>query len=301
MGRRPLLLPFVAIATVAACGCKKPEPEPEPPAVTARPAKVPASVLDAAVLDAAVLAATAVDATVIDAGKADALLATATKQLVVVTTADWKSPRGTMRRFTRAAGAWTVEPGPHLPVMIGGGGLGWGLGIHPSSDLLTGARKTEGDGRSPAGVFAIGDAFGYSTKAPDGSRLPYTRSEADRHRCVDDPNSKSYNRIVDAKRVTVDWSSAEILRRRDELYRWVIEVDHNHLSSAGSPVPGRGSCIFFHVWRRPEGASVGCAMMSRGHMEELMRWLEPASSPVVVLLPESVYRRLAPRWQLPAL
>src|SRR3546814_17274315 len=70
-----------------------------------------------------------------------------------------------------------------------------------SSDLPAqtgGPAKREGDGRAPAGVFAIGEAFGYATQAP--TALPYAPMQAGSW-CMDVVDSQPYNRIVDAREV----------------------------------------------------------------------------------------------------
>src|SRR6266702_1525139 len=64
---------------------------------------------------------------------------------------------------------------------------------------------------------------GTADAAPAGTRLGYTRS-GETTRCVDDPASTRYNQIVDGPG---DWKSAEVMRRADGLYDWVIVVGHN--------------------------------------------------------------------------
>ena len=81
----------------------------------------------------------------------------ACRQIVLVVVAVWPHTTGTLVRYDRGAGGW-VRDGSGVPVTIGRGGCGWGMGLHPATDEEP--RKREGDGRSPAGVFAIGMAFG---------------------------------------------------------------------------------------------------------------------------------------------
>ncbi|MBZ0233219.1 MAG: hypothetical protein K8M05_12885 [Deltaproteobacteria bacterium] len=157
-----------------------------------------------------------------------------------------------------------------------------------------GPLKQEGDGKSPAGIFALGPAFGYAPAAPAGARIPYTPVDA-RWRCVDDPTSAVYNRILDERTVTRDWSSAEDMRRADALYAWVVEVGHNRAA-----VPGGGSCIFLHVWGGPGDPTVGCTAMDHDVLASLLTTLDPAANPVLVQLPAAEYDALAPTWRLPA-
>src|SRR5690606_23658174 len=78
------------------------------------------------------------------------------RQMALVVTDDWEATTGTLRTFARdAAGQWR-EQGVAAPVSIGRGGSGWGLGLHRPQ--AGGPVKQEGDGRSPAGVFAVGEA-----------------------------------------------------------------------------------------------------------------------------------------------
>src|SRR3954453_4729327 len=89
------------------------------------------------------------------------------RQLVAVTTPDWNTPTGTLRRFTRASsnGRWHVASAP-IPVVVGRTGLAWGLGFdHDAVRARTDPHKHEGDGRSPAGAFPLDTAFGF---APPG-------------------------------------------------------------------------------------------------------------------------------------
>jgi D-alanyl-D-alanine dipeptidase len=157
---------------------------------------------------------------------------------------------------------------------------------------MDGPVKKEGDGKSPAGGFSIGVAYGYGAPL-EGARLVYTRVD-DTYHCVDDGASPQYNRIVSTRELVENWSSSEPMRRSDELYRWVIVIDHNPEAIAGA-----GSCIFFHVWRNAKDATVGCAAMERRHMEALLGWLDPSADPVVVLLPESAHQQLRGPWGLP--
>jgi L,D-peptidoglycan transpeptidase YkuD (ErfK/YbiS/YcfS/YnhG family) len=114
-------------------------------------------------------------------------------------------------------------------------------------------------------------------------------------RCVDDVASAFYNRIVDEALVKKDWTSAEDMRRTDELYRLVVVVGHND-----SPVtPGGGSCIFLHLRANPTSTTAGCTAFDAAPMEALVRWLDPAKRPVLVQLPRAVYAALRRSWNLP--
>jgi D-alanyl-D-alanine dipeptidase len=162
---------------------------------------------------------------------------------------------------------------------------------------LTGPRKREGDGRSPAGVFTVGQAFGFApTDSMSWVRLPYMRLRQSTE-CVDDTSSMHYNTVLDRNAVRrVDWRSSERMREIP-LYRLGVIIDYN----ASPPTPPRGSCIFFHVWAGPRSTTAGCTAMAAPDLRRLMTWLDPLARPAVVQVPGTVYARMRSEWELPAL
>lgn len=221
------------------------------------------------------------------------VIPTTARQLVTGITSDWASPAVTLQRWKRGPdGAWLAD-GPAWPGAIGKTGAAWGAGLHGigAPDGRAGPIKREGDSKSPAGAFAVRGSYGYAAAPPAHTHLAYTQTSGD-WQCVDDAASQHYTRIVDRRAVAVDWHSAEAMRRRDVLYTWVVDIAHNPAAR-----PGAGSCIFFHVWRRPAAITVGCTAMAEPRMAALLAGLDPTA--VYVLLPRAEYAALAPRWGLP--
>ncbi len=219
------------------------------------------------------------------------------RQLVLVTTADWNADHGELRAFERSGDAWKEVVAP-APVIIGKNGAGWGLGLNPPQ--TDGPLKREGDNRSPAGVFRIGEAFGYAAHA--ATALPY-RALSATDWCMDVSGTAQYNRIVDANVVGADavQGSSEPMRRDlhangDQRYRLGFVIEHN-----AQAAPQGGSCIFAHLWKSAAGTTAGCTAMTPALMQELLAWLKPQDHPVFVLLPQAEYERLRAPWQLPAL
>ena len=209
----------------------------------------------------------------------------------------WTGTNAVLQRYERQQDTPWKPVGDPITSTIGHAGLGWGRGLHPSPKAGE-PIKHEGDGRSPAGVFLIGHSYGYD-KAPSGTSLPYEQVTRN-WRCVSDANSTHYNRVLDRQKTTNDWRSAERMRRRDTLYEFVIEVDHNHIVPAEtSPTPGDGSCIFLHVWDQPGAPTIGCTAMPLSAMRTLLQWLRPTASPVLVALPREHYEILQIAWGLP--
>ena len=222
------------------------------------------------------------------------------RQAVAVKTANWKTHQGALQCYERSSANETWKAvGEPIPVVVGRNGLGWGVGLHPIADMEAhrdnGPEKREGDGRAPAGVFRLSSAFGYApAKEAGGIKLPYMQATPSL-RCVDDAQSRHYNRIVDSALIKPVWKSAEEMRRHDDQYRLGIVVDHN----TNPVIPGRGSCIFIHIWKGPDAGTAGCTAMSQESMERLIRWLDPSANPVLIQLPEGIYRQLRTGWDLP--
>jgi len=219
-------------------------------------------------------------------------------QLLVVTTADWSSVPGTMRRFERANphSPWVLLQTPN-PVVVGRNGLGWGEGLNPPAST-TGPIKREGDGKSPAGVFLLSSAFGAAEPAAiKNLKLPYLPL-TEFIECVDDAMSRYYNSIVDRGMVVaIDWNSSEKMRAVGARYRLGVVVDHN----VNPRIPAHGSCIFLHIWQDARTGTSGCTAMEDRQIESLVGWLDPSAHPVLVQLPEMEYVRLQSSWALPKL
>lgn len=224
--------------------------------------------------------------------QAPALLAGA-RQLVLVVTPGWDEVQGELRRFERSAAgsAWRAVGAPGL-IVVGRAGLAWDPLVTP---VVPGPQKKEGDGRSPAGVFSVGKAFGFApSHDATWTKLPYLHV-VEGIECVDDPASAVYNQIVDRRTVKQpDWTSAELMRDVGEPYRWGVVVNYNTPA-----VAGRGSCIFLHIGGEGGRGTVGCTAMSPDELRQVMGWLDPMSSPVVVQLPRPAYERVKAEWSLP--
>ena len=176
--------------------------------------------------------------------------------------------------------------------MLGRGGMAWGIGLHGTAD--SGAPvKREGDGRAPAGVFPLIEAFGFASREHAGLRdFPY-RQLREAAEGVDDPGSRHYNRIVDVRSADKrDWKRSE--RRLVEPSRLGAVIGHNWVQ-----VPGAGSCIFLHVWEGADVPTSGCTAMAEGQMLRVLRWIDRSKNPMLVQLPAAEYRRLAGPWKLP--
>jgi D-alanyl-D-alanine dipeptidase len=217
------------------------------------------------------------------------------RQILLVTTPSWTSQTGTLQRYTRVTGH--LEPvGLPITIVVGSGGLGWGIGLHNGSGGVDEPRKMEGDARAPAGVFRLTRAFGKAS-APK-SKLPSAQLTPG-DVCVDDVAHAAYNHVVKASTDVASWKSAEQLVRQDWLYDTLVVVDQNHAEDGAGVVAGRGSCVFLHVWRQKARGTAGCTAMQRGDLQEVIAWLDEAQRPLLVQLPIDVFAKVRSTWHLP--
>jgi D-alanyl-D-alanine dipeptidase len=217
-------------------------------------------------------------------------------QLIVVTTPDWNAVDGQLQRYQRTSsrGPWQTLGAP-IPIVVGKGGMAWGIGVipmHRPGDPV----KQEGDHKSPAGIFRLGSAFGYAPQEPDGWKMRYIALTPSTD-CVDDPQSRFYNQILDSSTVAVDWKSAEHMRDAGEAYRWGLVIDHN----AVSPKPRGGSCVFMHIWGGAGRGTVGCTAMPEPQVKSILAWLDPQAHPLLVQMPLRQYRQAEKSLHLPTL
>ena len=216
-------------------------------------------------------------------------------QMVLVTTADWDSTSGELRRYERDSAGWK-QIGDASDIVVGRTGTAWGIGLN--AEHGDGPVKREGDGKAPAGVFSIGPAFGYADSARTG--LSY-KAMGQNDWCIDVPDSVYYNRIIDRSLVKAPLldQSTEPMRRDihadgDQRYREGFVIEHNAANTRNA-----GSCIFAHLWSAPGTTTAGCTAMEPANMDVLLAWLDEARKPVFVQLPHAQYMQLRAEWNLP--
>jgi L,D-peptidoglycan transpeptidase YkuD (ErfK/YbiS/YcfS/YnhG family) len=216
------------------------------------------------------------------------------RQCLVGLASDWNSSRATLRLYEKSRGQWKPVGEP-WSARLGKNGLVWGLGIHP---VPVGASiKSEGDSRTPAGVFRIGGAWGYSAGIARHRDMPY-RQVTSRDLWVEDPGSPEYNRHIQLEREpSTPWEKEQQMKQNDHAHSLKLFIAHN----AGPQIrPGAGSAIFFHIWRGDGSkATSGCTTMSETNLKTLIASLDPAKKPVYVILPEADYASLKEDWKLP--
>jgi L,D-peptidoglycan transpeptidase YkuD (ErfK/YbiS/YcfS/YnhG family) len=134
--------------------------------------------------------------------------------------------------------------------------------------------KTEKDLKTPEGKFSFGIAFGKYDNP--GTMMKYIKTN-EKDFWIDDPDSKYYNTFqVSTKKK--DWTSAEKLLLKSELYDYAIDIKYNT-----SPiVKGKGSAIFMHIWKASDKYTTGCIATDRDSLKKLLKWLKPDKNPIII-------------------
>ena len=197
-------------------------------------------------------------------------------QLIKITTKGWNTKNGILQRYEKnREGDW-IKVGKSIDIVLGRNGLGWGLGVHTTPKNAKYIKK-EGDGRSPAGLFYFGNAFGYDNFKIDFPYAKYSRTD----HCVDDSKSAFYNTIIDSRKVRKDYKSFEYMKLKNNLYKYGITVQHNPEN-----IPQSGSCIFMHIKNRKGTGTAGCTAMSENSIVKILKWLDVKKNPLLLQLPK---------------
>lgn len=146
-----------------------------------------------------------------------------------------------------------------LPCTLGRGGI-----VPPGA-------KREGDGATPAGQHRIVGML----YRPDRMARPADWAEpiGPGDLWSDDSRDPEYNQLV----ATPHRFSHEALRRADPLYDLVLITDWNWPDA----VPGRGSAIFLHRWRRPGYPTAGCLAFAPQDLLWIARRVRPGARLII--------------------
>jgi L,D-peptidoglycan transpeptidase YkuD (ErfK/YbiS/YcfS/YnhG family) len=152
------------------------------------------------------------------------------------------------RRPTSAPSGILVAGGVPYPCVLGRGGIVAG--------------KREGDGATPSGRLALRALIQRPDKGPRiPSLLPRHTTRRNDAWC-DDPADRRYNRPISRP----PGSAEECLWRSDGLYDVIVPLGWND----GPVVRGRGSAIFWHVWRGARAPTAGCIAVAPDVFRKLL-------------------------------
>lgn len=179
--------------------------------------------------------------------------------MIEVVNSGYGETSATLRAFAKRDGKWRQVFGP------------WFANIGYNGFAPPGAKR-EGDGRTPSGSYGFSFFFGVDRK-PSGIHYPWRHAYSYDY-WDDDPTSPRYNEWVDTRRHSAgrDPEPMVDLPSYEDAAVIAYNVDR---------VPGRGSAIFLHVTHHD--ATTGCVSVARPRLLALLRWLEPADHPRIVM------------------
>lgn len=131
-------------------------------------------------------------------------------------------------------------------------------------------KKQEGDLKTPAGLYPIGEAFGTQ---PLAVKMDYKYITAD-DKFIDDVNHKHYNTWVSG---LTDAKSYESMLIEPYTYGAVINYNMN------PTIAGKGSAIFIHLWRSSNSPTAGCIALEKKNLLRLLHWLDKAQHPYILV------------------
>ncbi|SLM01176.1 MULTISPECIES: L,D-transpeptidase family protein [unclassified Actinoplanes] len=204
-------------------------------------------------------------------------------QAIIVSGESWTSTYATLRSFQRDSdGRWQVAY-PAMPARTGYGGWAWA------------AKRVQDRGLTPAGTFTLTEGFG--VQANPGSRLPYRKVDGDDYWAGDKLDPATYNIFQPSAPTTRTWRITESERLADypTQYAYAAVIDFNRPAgvhwdaSHGQNVTatpshvGAGSAVFLHC--SGAGNTAGCVSVGKDDMVTLLKWLDPARHPRIVMAP----------------
>jgi L,D-peptidoglycan transpeptidase YkuD (ErfK/YbiS/YcfS/YnhG family) len=145
---------------------------------------------------------------------------------------------------------------------------------HLGSDGLT-TQPSESRSATPVGSFTVTQAFG--ALANPGTALPYVHT-ADADWWISEPGPL-YNthQHCSGGCAFTQGDPNEHLRAITPQYDYAVVIDYNRF-----PVrQGAGSAFFLHV--TDGSATAGCVAIPQSRLVSIMKWLDPAAHPRIVI------------------
>ena len=209
------------------------------------------------------------------------------QQLVVVAGVSRTSTYATARVYQKGTdGKWAMKLWA-MPARTGW--AGW----------APAATRVQNSGTTPRGTFSITTAFGL--KANPGTKISYKHVEAWDYWVGDQQDPRTYNLYQPYASAQRSWrtSQAERLGAYPTQYEYAAVIDFNRPAAStvkwnytyneyatSTPVNVKlGSAIFLHI--NGAGSTGGCVSLRRADLITVLKWLDPAKKPRIVMAPLS--------------
>ena len=186
-------------------------------------------------------------------------------QVVTVVATNTQATTAMLQMWNKADGGWDPV-GPSVTADIGRNGMT--------------AHESEGAKAAPIGSFTLTQAFGKDSDP--GTALPYFQTTPDDW-WISEPGplyNAHQNCASDCAFNTASGNPNEHLYYETPYYNYAVVIDYN-TANAGPVVQGAGSAFFLHVTTGKP--TLGCVAIPTSALLPLMRWLDPADHPRILI------------------
>ena len=125
-----------------------------------------------------------------------------------------------------------------------------------------GIKLKEGDLITPKGIYKITKIFIRKDRIKDLRTKIKTFPIKKNMGWCNDPNSKSYNRLI---KYPIN-STFEKLFRKDNIYDVIIVLNYNMKPI----IRNKGSAIFLHISKKNYSSTEGCIAINKSHIKKLL-------------------------------
>lgn len=209
------------------------------------------------------------------------------RQVIVVSGNSRTSTYATAYAYQLGAdGTWTAKYSG-MPARIGYGGWVWA------------SKRVQDTGTTPMGTFRITNTFGL--KANPGTKMSYRFADGNDYWVGDNKDAKTYNMVEPFASSKRTWRTgeAERLKAYPTQYEYAAVVDFNRPAPStikwnatrsqhetSKPANTKiGNAIFLHI--NGAGSTAGCVSLSRANLLKVLKWLDPAQKPRIVMATQS--------------
>jgi L,D-peptidoglycan transpeptidase YkuD (ErfK/YbiS/YcfS/YnhG family) len=191
-------------------------------------------------------------------------------QVVTVTAPSTGSTTATLQAWSKSGSGWR-KVGPAVPAFVGSNGMS--------------THTHEGLSATPMGSFTLTQAFG--ANSDPGTDLPYCRTTP-----ADWWISQTSGAGADLYNTHQRCASNCAFTRGDPnehlhyetpYYNYAVVIDYNTANAPGGVRQGAGSAFFLHVHPSGTGATAGCVSIPQDQLVRIMRWLDPAAHPRILI------------------
>jgi L,D-peptidoglycan transpeptidase YkuD (ErfK/YbiS/YcfS/YnhG family) len=133
--------------------------------------------------------------------------------------------------------------------------------------------KIEGDGKTPKGLYALGQLYSYEKDVD--TKIHFQQVDS-LDKWIDDSSSNDYNKYVRGETLA---KSFEHLKLNSIDYKYCMVIEYN----TNPVVKGKGSAIFFHVANENYAPTAGCVAIAEKDMLQFLKWFNPRKKKAMLI------------------